>query len=62
MLIGNPALKIADLAEQLGTDLIIIPSHGRSGLQRLFLESVTEKVLRLAHCPVLVLRTSESEE
>lgn len=37
----------------------MIPSRGRSGVTRFFLGSVTEKLLRLAHCQVLVLRVSE---
>jgi nucleotide-binding universal stress UspA family protein len=39
-----------------GAELIVIPSHGRTGLKRLMLGSVTERVIRLSHCPVLVLR------
>ena len=37
-------------------DLIVLPSHGRSGVQRLLIGSTAERVVRLAHCPVLVLR------
>tara|TARA_R110002096_G_scaffold84702_1_gene195401 strand:+ start:1007 stop:1432 length:426 start_codon:yes stop_codon:yes gene_type:complete len=47
---------IASVAEELGCDLIVIPSHGRSGISRFFLGSVAERVLRRATCPVLVLR------
>jgi nucleotide-binding universal stress UspA family protein len=36
--------------------LIVMPSHGRSGVPRLLIGSVAERVLRLAHCPVLILR------
>ncbi len=36
-----------------------MPSHGRRGLERLLLGSVTERVLRLAHCPVLVMRFAD---
>ena len=54
--IGNASTKIADLAEEIGAGLIIIPSHGRTGVKRLLLGSVTERVVRLAHCPVLVLK------
>ena len=53
---GDPGHAIADLAEAIGVDVIVMPSHGRTGLQRLLLGSVAERVLRLAHCPVLVLR------
>ncbi|MFC1758623.1 universal stress protein [Planctomycetota bacterium] len=54
--IGNASEKIADLAEEIGVGLIVIPSHGRTGVKRFLLGSVTERVVRLAHCPVLVLK------
>lgn len=54
---GSPGEEIADYAEQHGADMIVMPSHGRSGLKRLLLGSVTERVVRSAHCPVLVLRS-----
>lgn len=53
---GRPGQAIAELADEVGAELIIVPSHGRTGLARLALGSVAEKILRLAHCPVLVLR------
>lgn len=53
---GNPAHGVVDLAERLGVDLVVMPSHGRTGLARLTLGSVAERVVRLASCPVLVLR------
>lgn len=53
---GDPGRQIAAIAEAQNIDLIIMPSHGRRGLERLLLGSVTERVLRLAHCPVLVMR------
>ena len=43
-------------ADEWGADLIVMPSHGRSGVKRLLIGSVAERVVRLAHCPVLVLR------
>lgn len=54
--IGNPASEIARLATELSAGLIVVPSHGRTGLQRLALGSAAEVLVRLAHCPVLVLR------
>ena len=54
--IGDPGSEIVKFAEQLQADLIVMPSHGRSGIPRLLIGSVAERVLRLAHCPVLVLR------
>jgi nucleotide-binding universal stress UspA family protein len=55
-LIGDPAREIAHLAETRKTDLIVIPSHGRTGAARVLIGSVAERVVRHAHCPVLVLR------
>jgi nucleotide-binding universal stress UspA family protein len=55
--IGDPGHEIANYAQQIGADLIITPSHGRTGIKRVLLGSVAERVVRLAHCPVLVLRT-----
>ncbi len=54
--IGDPGREITEFASESGVDLIVIPSHGRTGLKRLLLGSVAERVVRLAHCPVLVLR------
>lgn len=53
---GRPGQAIAELADELEADLIVVPSHGRTGLARLALGSVAEKIVRLAHCPVLILR------
>lgn len=53
---GEPGHKITELAAGLKAQLIVISSHGRTGISRLLLGSVAEKVIRLAHCPVLVLR------
>jgi nucleotide-binding universal stress UspA family protein len=53
---GDPGNEIAAYAQKLDADLIVMPSHGRSGLNRLLIGSVAERVVRLAHCPVLVLR------
>ena len=53
---GDPGHEIADHAKEVKAELIVLPSHGRTGLTRLLLGSVAEKVVRLAHCPVLVLR------
>lgn len=53
---GDEAGTIVDTAASEGVDLIIMSTHGRSGLSRWILGSVTEKVLRAAPCPVLVIR------
>ncbi|WP_442506266.1 universal stress protein [Novipirellula sp. SH528] len=54
--VNEPAHGITDYAEQNGFDLIVLPSHGRTGVTRLLIGSTAERVVRLAHCPVLVLR------
>ena len=53
---GDPGHRISEYADEIGADVIVMPSHGRTGLQRLLLGSVAERVLRLAHCSVLVLK------
>ena len=54
--IGRPAEEILLLAEEVGADLIFIGSHGKVGLERLLLGSTCERVVREAHCPVMVAR------
>lgn len=56
VMVGNPSSVIIDYAESNRIDLIVIPSHGRTGLSRFLLGSVAERVVRFAPCPVLVLR------
>jgi nucleotide-binding universal stress UspA family protein len=53
---GDPGHRIAEYAKQKNADLIVIPSHGRTGLTHMLIGSVAERVVRLSHCPVLVLR------
>jgi len=55
--VGDPGHKIAEFAESRGAELIVMPCHGRTGIKRLLIGSVAERVVRLAHCPVLVLRS-----
>lgn len=52
---GQPFGAIVDCAEKEGADLIVMSSHGRSGLSRMLIGSVTDKILRGAPCPVLVV-------
>jgi nucleotide-binding universal stress UspA family protein len=52
---GNPARCILEQAQELPASLIVMGTHGASGFERLMLGSVTEKVLRKASCPVLVV-------
>jgi nucleotide-binding universal stress UspA family protein len=52
----NAGMAMADFAERVDADLIVVGTHGRSGLQRIMLGSVAEKITRLAPCSVLVVR------
>ncbi len=58
--LGNPTDEITRLAAENSIDLVITATHGRSGLKRLFLGSVTERLMRTLPCPLLVLRGAES--
>ena len=53
---GIPWDLIVQYAAEHQVDLIVMPTHGRSGLKHLLLGSVAERVVRHAHCPVLVVR------
>ncbi|MCA9213026.1 MAG: universal stress protein [Planctomycetales bacterium] len=54
--LGSPGHEITDYAKEIAADLIVMPSHGRSGLSRVLIGSVAERVIRHAECPVLILR------
>ena len=53
---GKAHQEILELAEQEGVDLIVLGTHGRSGIAHFLLGSTAEKVIRRANCPVLSLR------
>jgi len=53
---GTAPAVILDTADDCKADLIVMGTHGRTGLKRLFLGSVAELVLRRAHCPVLTVK------
>jgi universal stress protein A len=55
MLEGVPAEEISRYAKEENVDLIVISSHGKSGWKRLMFGSVTDKVMRIAGCPVLIV-------
>ncbi len=59
---GDPWEEIISAATKWNADLIIIPTHGRSGLKHILMGSVAEKVIRNAPCPVLVLRNEQVEQ
>jgi len=57
---GDPATQILQVANESDCDLIVLGTHGRSGLSRLIMGSVAEQVVRLARCPVLTLKAPTS--
>lgn len=58
---GNPAEVIAETAEELGVNAIVMSTHGRSGLSRWVFGSVTQKVLSITTCPVFVVPNRKKE-
>ena len=59
---GDAAVEIARIADRENIELIVIASHGTTGWQRFFSGSVAEKVVRIASCPVLIIRRSYKED
>jgi nucleotide-binding universal stress UspA family protein len=53
---GSPAARIVDVAAEEGADLVVVGTHGRTGLDRAFIGSVADRVLRTAKCPVLTVQ------
>lgn len=58
LLIGSPAGAIVHTAEKEGAAMIVMPTHGRTGLMRLLMGSVAEEVVRKAKCPVLTVKAA----
>ena len=56
---GRASQAIADAAKRLKADLIVMSTHGRTGVSHLLMGSVTERVVRTATCPVLTLHAAE---
>jgi nucleotide-binding universal stress UspA family protein len=54
--VGKPDEEIAQLASDLGADLIVVGTHGQTGMERLVLGSVAESLVKHAPCPVLAFR------
>jgi nucleotide-binding universal stress UspA family protein len=59
---GEPAAEILKVARDRHCDLIVMGTHGRSGLRHLLMGSIAEKVLRKAGCPVLTARSPLAQE
>ena len=58
--LGVPYKKIVEKAKEEAADLIVISTHGRTGIDHMLVGSVTEKVVARASCPVLSIRPTES--
>lgn len=58
---GNPAPTIVEYAERYDQDLVVMPTHGREGISRYLVGSVSEKVIRLSSVPVLTVRMQPDE-
>ena len=59
--VGSPHFEISKAVPELNIDIIILSTHGRTGLAHVFMGSVAERVVRHASCPVLVVREQEHE-
>jgi len=58
--VGEPAEEILEYQQENNNDVIIMGTHGRSGLRRLWIGSVAEEIVRRAKCPVLTIRRGET--
>jgi nucleotide-binding universal stress UspA family protein len=59
--LGHPSEEIVAAAKDFDVDLIVLATHGHTGLKHLLLGSTAERVVRLAPCPVLTVREREHE-
>jgi len=59
---GDVSASILQAVEKFNPDLIVMATHGRTGLARIFLGSVAEAVVRKASCPVLTIRSAATQE
>ena len=60
--VGRPAATIVERANTGGFDLIVMGTHGRTGLSHMFMGSVAERVVRTSRCPVLTVRGDAGAE
>ena len=61
MVVGTPFIEIMNAAKEGGVDLIVVGSHGRTGLKQMLIGSVAEKVVRKSPCPVLAVKHPEHD-
>jgi nucleotide-binding universal stress UspA family protein len=60
VVVGVPYRKIVEVAEEEKADLLVVTTHGRTGLVHLVMGSVAEKIVRTAPCPVLTIRPTSA--
>ncbi|MCA9524133.1 MAG: universal stress protein [Myxococcales bacterium] len=58
---GKPFIEIVRFAHEEGCDLIVMGTHGHTGIKHIFLGSTAERVVRRAHCPVLIVKPDDFE-
>ncbi len=56
---GNPSIEVTRRAREIGADLVVVGTHGRTGLSHVLLGSVAEKIVRRSICPVLTVPFSK---
>jgi len=59
--LGTPADVILEYIQEMDVNMVIMGSHGKTGLSRLLMGSVAESVMRKAQCPVLIVKAEERE-
>lgn len=59
--VGSPANEITQYASEANQDLIVTGTHGRTGLQRMWIGSVADRVVKTAPCPVLTVRSMQDK-
>jgi nucleotide-binding universal stress UspA family protein len=62
VLAGDPGSAIVDYSTAMTNNLVIMSTHGRSGFRRWALGSVTDRVIRTSHDPVIVIRSTEGQD
>ena len=59
---GRPDVEILALAEETGAGMVVVGSRGLGGVKRALMGSVSDSVVRHAHCPVLVVRNEDDPD